>query len=138
MPQMMLRMPATMSRMPAKTHQPLSVDSAFMSNPFVGETGPVACNTCNVRLPRGNSCAVRAGGSGDELDDLEAFCAARGLDLDAGADLGVHQRFADRRLGREAALGEVGLGRADQGPDVGLATGLVADFGGQPEGEGVG
>ena len=43
--------------------------------------------------------------------------------------------LADRRLGREAALGQVGLGRADQGPGVDLAVRLVEDLGGAAEGE---
>src|SRR6478609_8878085 len=98
MPQMMLRMPATSRRMPAKTHQPLSVDSAFISNPFVRGDGRMHAPHATFATPRGNSFAVR-GRSGNELDDLERFCAARSLDLDGGADLGVHQRFADRRLG---------------------------------------
>ena len=49
----------------------------------------------------------------------------------------VHQRFADRRLGREAAFGQACLGRADQRPDLGLALLLVAHLGGATEGEGV-
>src|SRR6188472_4029923 len=73
--------------------------------------------------------------SGDQLEDFEGAVAFGGLDAHGGAELGVHQRPADRRLGREPAFGQVGLGRADQGPDDGLAFGLVEHLGGAAEAE---
>src|SRR4051794_2870966 len=74
----------------------------------------------------------------DELLDDEGARPFRRLDLDRLADLRVHQGAADRRLGGEPAGGEVGLGRADQGPGVDAAGRLVEDLGGEAEGEAVG
>ncbi len=59
------------------------------------------------------------------------------LDDDVLADAPVPEGAADRRLGREPAAGEVGLGRADERPGVGLAA-VVEDLGGPAEREGVG
>ena len=54
----------------------------------------------------------------DELLNYEGAGPAGGLDLDRLAELRVEQSPADRRLSGKAALGEVGLGRPDQGPGV--------------------
>ena len=53
-----------------------------------------------------------------DLHDLELRGAARGLHLDLFALAMAHQRAADGRLERNAAIAGIDLGRADD--DVGL------------------
>src|SRR5260221_4446497 len=109
---MMLRTPATSSRTPAKTHQPLSIDSSFMSNPFVRWTEPG--HTEHKRRRR--RCAgipFEPRESGHEFEDPEGAHAAWGLDLDRGAHPSAHQPPPDRRLADHAHLRQVGLSPSD-------------------------
>ena len=55
--------------------------------------------------------------------DGEGLGAAGRLDRDRLADGDVAQRLAGRRLGRQAPVGEAGLGRSDQRPGVRLPPG---------------